>query len=156
MAYASVRTDNMSGTTLGKNLVSLKYSADIENGCVLAVGGYESAAREVRVASAPGAETPLGELALIASEEVVKSKKANGLNDFINEQGSILRGYRFVKGDIFSVTKEAFASGGGTAAVGQVASIKNAVKMTLATAGVGTTIGSVVHIEGKWIAIEVA
>ena len=46
MAYACVRTDNMSGTTIGKDLVSLKYfdgedkEAAIENGSVVLVGAY--------------------------------------------------------------------------------------------------------------------
>jgi len=145
----------MSGTILGKNLVSLRYGADIEDGCVLEIGDYEAGAREVRTAAQPGAATPLNKLALIASEEVDKTKKYNGLSDFINEKGSTMRGYRFVSGDIFSVTKEAFAVGGNTSAVGQIAFISNAVKMSLGASATGTTIGKVVLIEGDWVVIEV-
>jgi len=155
MAKAMVRTDNMSGTTLGKDLVSLRYSADIENGNVLAVGDYEGTHREVRAATAPGASTPLTRLALVASEEVMKRQSKDGLGDFINEAGSIIRGYKFTPGDIFSVTKEALAAGSATPAVGLTACIQSSTKMTLAAVAVGTTIGVVTQIENEWIVIEV-
>ena len=58
MAYACVRTDNMSGTVNGKDLVSLKFmvgetEAPVENGNVVLVGDHLEGEREVRKATAP-------------------------------------------------------------------------------------------------------
>jgi len=160
MAFACVRTDNLSGTVHGKDLFSLRYSADIENGNILAVGAHEPGEREIRAAAAPGEDTPLSSLALVASEEFMKESKAatDFLSDFINKAGSIIRGYRLVPGDIFSVTKEAFASGGDTAAVGQVAFVDSSTKMSLAATAAtdSVTIGKVILLEKEWIVIEVA
>lgn len=153
--YACVRTDNMSGTTLGKNLVSVKFDGQIENGNIVVIGSLVSGEREVRTATTPAANSALRDLALIAAPEVVKDKKYNSLAEFVNQKGDIVRAYRLVSGDIFSVTAEALA---GTAAVGSVIEAQAATKMkavdTLTTGS--TKIGTVIAIEGEWIVIEVA
>lgn len=41
--YACVRTDNMSGTVEGKNLVSLKYNGDIELDSIRRIKAFEKA-----------------------------------------------------------------------------------------------------------------
>lgn len=108
--YACVRTDNMSGTVEGKDLVSLKYAGDIENGCVVAVGGLVAGEREVRTATAPAKDAKLEDLALIATPEVIKDKKYYSIANFINENGNLCRGYRFTTKGCFSLTKEGFAA----------------------------------------------
>ena len=153
--YACVRTDNMSGTTLGKNLVSVKFDGEIENGNIVVIGSLVSGEREVRTATTPAANSALRDLALIAAPEVVKDKKYNSLAEFINQKGDIVRAYRLVSGDIFSVTAEALA---GTAVVGSVIEAQAATKMKAVeslTTG-STKIGTVLAIEGEWIGIEVA
>lgn len=153
--YACVRTDNMSGTTLGKNLVSVKFDGEIENGNIVVIGSLVSGEREVRTATTPAANSALRDLALIAAPEVVKDKKYNSLAEFINQKGDIVRAYRLVSGDIFSVTAEALA---GTAAVGSVIEAQASTKMkAVETLTQGSTkIGTVIAIEGEWIVIEVA
>lgn len=164
MAYGCVRTDNMSGTTLGKNLVSLKYQeggvdAAIENGNIVVVGALIEGEREVRVATAPEATSPIGKLALVASEEVVKSKKQNTLDEFKNEAGDIIRGYRLVSKDIFSVTAEALHIAEGVVpAVGYAVEVSTGTKMSVvesATEG-STQIGTIIEIADGWYVIEVA
>lgn len=162
MAYACVRTDNMSGTVNGQDLVSVKFYngtdvAPIENGNVVLVGDYIEGEREVRKATAPAANSDIYKCALIASEEVVKTKSHNNLDEFRNEAGDISRGYRFTKNSIFSVTKEAFASGASLekgAIVELTATTKfNAVKTATAST---SKVGTIVLIEGEWYVIEVA
>jgi len=56
--YAVIRTDNMSGTEHGYDLVSGKYVVSnaetaIENGCVVVVGALLTNEREVRSLSTP-------------------------------------------------------------------------------------------------------
>lgn len=159
-SYARVRTDNMSGTDVSKDLVSLKYKASgafaaIENGNVVVVGDLLDGEREVREASTPASNTALSAIALVASEEVVKEKKYHTLADFRNEAGSIIRGYRLNHGDIFSVTKEALT---GTAAKNSVVELQAGTKLkVVATATTSTTtVGKVIALEGDWIVIEVA
>lgn len=158
--HAYVRTDNMSGTTIGKDLASAKFyigdaEAEIENGNIVTLGDYIEGERELRKATAPTTTTKLRDLYLVATPEVVKNKNYFGLGDFINEAGSAIRCYRLTSGDIFSVSKEALS---GNAAVKSFVVAQADTKMLVAATeseGV-TTIGKIVAIEGDYIVIEVA
>lgn len=158
--YAYVRTDNMSGTTLGKDLASAKYYESeaekaIENGHIVTLGDYLSGERELRKATAPTATTKLRDLYLVASPEVVKDKTYYGLGDFINEAGSAIRCYRLTPGDVFSVTANALD---GEAAVGSYVVAQASTKMSVAASAEGqaTVIGKIMAIENEYIVIEVA
>ena len=158
--YAYVRTDNMSGTTVAKDLASAKFYASeteaaIDNGNVVTIEGYITGEREVRKAVAPTAATKLRDLYLVASPEVVKDKDYYGLGDFVNEAGSIIRCYRLTSGDIFSVTKEALD---GTANVGNIVEAQAGTKMKVVASATAstTTIGKVMALEDEYIVIEVA
>lgn len=161
--YACVRTDNMSGTVIGRDLVSLKYKVNdadtaIENGNIVVIGELLSGEREVRKATTPTAASKLATLALVASEEVVKDKDYNGLADFCNGAGDIIRGYRLNSKDIFSVTKEALdIASGYTVKVGDVVEAAAGTKMkVVATLTASSTqIGNIIAIEGDWYVIEV-
>lgn len=162
MAYACVRTDNMSGTIMGKDLVSAKYyvgetETAIENGNVVVVGGYLDGEREVRKATAPTAGSKLADCALVASPEVVKSKTRHNLDDFINEAGDPIRCYRLVEPkQIFSITKAAFVDGV-TPAVGYTVELTEGTKFNaVETASGATVVGTVIAVEGEWYVIEVA
>jgi hypothetical protein len=157
--HAQVRTDNMSGTIYGNDLVTLRYSGDIDNGNVLAIGTLEAGQREVRTASIPGVATPIADLALVASEEVDKEKSMNSLSEFYNKEGVLIRGYRLRPG-IFSITEEALATGSVAATVGVDAMISSNTKIKLGTyvaadPAATTLIGKVIAIEGQWIVIEI-
>lgn len=156
--YACVRTDNMSGTVEGKNLVSLKYNGEIENGSVVAVGDYVDGEREVRIATAPAKDAKVRDLALIATPEVIKDKTYHSIANFINEEGSICRGYRLTSGDIFSVTKEAFASGASLKQGSIVELVDNEVKLNAVDSATDSTtaVGKIVLVEDEWYVIEVA
>lgn len=155
--YAIVRTDNMSGTYVGKDLVSLRADKDIENGSVVSVGALEEGEREVRAMADMTAASKVSELALIAGVEVVKDKKYNTLSEFINEEGDIVRGYRLVSKDIFSVTAEAFKEGA-KLAVGSIVECAAGRKMNAVASATAstTTIGKIIAIEGEYYVIEVA
>lgn len=157
MAYACVRTDNMSGTHQGKDLVTLRYTEDVENGNVLAIGALEAGEREVRSASAPAAKAELREVALVATPEVVKDKDNYALSDFINKKGELIRGYRFASKDVFSITKEAFAEGA-TLEVGANVCLNGSTKLTASEEASedATKVGTIIAIEGAWYVIEVA
>ena len=161
MTYACVRTDNMSGTVNGKDLVSVKYfegenEAAIENGCVVLVGEYLEGQREVRKATAPAANSKLADVALIANEEVVKTKSHNTLDEYVNEAGAIVRGYRLAEPkQMFSVTKEAFATSA-TPAKGAVVELMKGNKLNAAVSATegSTVVGKIVAVEGVWFVIE--
>lgn len=158
--YAYVRTDNMSGTTVAKDLASAKFyngsaEADIENGNVVTLGAYLDGERELRRATAPAANTKLRDLYLVATPEVVKDKTYYGLGEFINKKGEAIRCYRLTSGDIFSVSKEALA---GTPAVGSLVEAQASTKLKVVAAATSgsTTVGKIMAIEGDYIVIEVA
>ena len=161
MAYAKVRTDNLTGTVFGGDLVSVKYQPSskdtaIENGNFVKVGALISGEREVHTGSSPAANTALSDIVLIASSEVDKTVSSNTLGEFENKAGDILRGYKLVRG-YFSVTAEALDAAAAIA-VGDIvelqAGTKGKVVKTL-TEG-STKDGTVEPIEGDWIVIKIA
>ena len=113
MAYTVVRTDRMAGTDQRADLRSLRvYKNDefveVENGVVVSLGALEEGKREVYKA-----EVGLKEGAtqvLVASVEEFGCVCNNNPHDYINAKGHICRGYVLRQGDMFGVTKEAFAA----------------------------------------------
>lgn len=158
--YARVRTDNMSGTQVGKDLVSAMYyvsekATEIENGNVVTIGGLIEGEREIRKATTPTSDTALRDLALVASPEVIKNKNYYGLGEYINKAGSAIRCYRLTPGSIFSVTAEALEGSG--IEVGYVVEAMAGTKMSVVNSATGATkIGTVIAIEDDWYVIEVA
>jgi len=158
--HGVVRTDNMAGTDVRADLVSIEYlgangqtETAIDNGCVLKVGplkgdatnGYE---REIYVGSAPAANTNRDEVVLVCSPEVMYDERLRSLADFYNEAGQPCRGYRFHRGGIFSVTKEVL-DGVATPAIGNIVELKAGIKMNVvasATSG-STVIGEIIAID---------
>jgi hypothetical protein len=156
--YTVIRTDRVSGTREDKNLLSLKYAGEIENGSVVAVGAYIDGEREIRAATAPAKGAALNTLAIVATPEVVKNKDIYLLSDYTNDADTVLRAYRLTSKDEFGLTKEGFASGS-VLAVGSIvelvdASTKLAAKASATSAT--TTIGKIVEISGGFYTFEVA
>lgn len=158
--HGVVRTDNMHGTDVRAELVSIQYlgadgatPTDIDNGNVLKVGALRGDAtkgfdREVYVGVEPAANDALKDVVLIASPEVMYDERIRGLKNFFNEAGKICRGYHLHQGDIFSVTKEAL-DGKATPAVNDIVELKAGVKLNVAasaTAG-STQVGKIIAID---------
>lgn len=162
MAYAKFRSDNMSGTTLGKDLVAVKYrvsGADtaIENGHFVVVGDYISGEQDVRVATTPTASTALSKIAVIGAPEVDKTASYNTADEFINAAGVAARAYRLVTNDQFAVTADALDAQA-TIEVGNIVELQASTKAKVvktATSG-STTIGRVIDVEDEFVVIEVA
>lgn len=155
MAYGVVRTDNMVGTDVRAQLVSIKYmGADgqtataIENGNVLKVGALMDGEREIFVGGAVAADDSLDDVVLVASPEVMYDEHKHNLDEYINEAGKPCRGYRFHKGQIFSVTKEAL-SGAASPAVGNVVELAAGTKMNVAASATSgsTAVGKIIAID---------
>lgn len=156
MNYAVVRTDNLTGTDVRSQLVSIRYmGADgktptaIENGNVLKVGRLIEGEREIRIGSAPTAKDSLDEIVLIATPELLYDERLKALDDFRNEaDGKPARGYRLHNGDNFSVTKGAL-DGKDEPAVGDIVELKAGTKLNVAaslTSG-STQVGVVTEIQ---------
>ena len=153
--YGVVRTDNMTGTDVRSELVSVKYmgagkntATEIENGNVLKASELADGEREVFIGENVAKDTPIGEIALIAAPEVPYDERLRNLDEFINPAGKACRGYRLHSGDIFSVTKEALA-GVSTPAKGNVVELAAGTKLNVAasaTAG-STTVGKIIDVE---------
>lgn len=109
--HVMFRSDAMAGTTLGQYLVSLRADADIDNGMLVAVGTLEEGQREVKAMAPITAETKLGAIAILGSEEVDKAKSFDTVGEFTNKKGTIARGYILHDGGAYSVTAEAFEGG---------------------------------------------
>ena len=111
--YAIVRLDNMSATTDGSKLVSARYHngtayATVQNGSILKLDSLISGEKEVWKVIAPTANDTLGKLILVTTPEVMYDATKVNLDEFTNAAGANIRGHVIQKGDIFSVTVEAF------------------------------------------------
>lgn len=153
--HAVVRTDNMYGTTVGAALVSIKYMGsdgntptEIDNGNVLKVGTLMDGEREVRVGAAPTAGDKITDIVLVAAPEVMYDERLKNLDDFYNEAGKIIRGYRLHSGDIFSVTKEALA-GKTDIAKDDVVELTAGTKLNVAASATkdSTVVGKIIAID---------
>lgn len=117
MAYTVIRTDLMSGTNQPADLVSLRFyngedkPAEVENGVIAKLEGYEDGQREVMKAVAASADDDLNDCAIVAGVEVMYDERKKNLDEFINEAGKATRGYIPRSRNIFSVTKEGFVDG---------------------------------------------
>lgn len=109
--HAMFRSDAMAGTTLGQYLVSLRVATEIDNGMLVAVGALEDGQREVKAMAAITADTKVGAIAVIGSEEVDKEKTFDTVGGFTNKAGTIARGYILHDNGAYSVTAEAFEGG---------------------------------------------
>ena len=117
MSFAVIRTDLMSGTKQPADLVSLRFYnaegkvAEVENGVIVKLEGYEEGEREVMKAVAAEAGADLNECAIVAGVEVMYDERKKNLDEYINEAGKAVRGYIPRSRNIFSVTKEGFVGG---------------------------------------------
>lgn len=154
--YGVVRTDNMTGTDVRSELVSVKYmgtdkqtATEIENGSVLKASELMDGEREVFIGEQVAKDTPIRELALVAAPEVPYDERLRNLDEFINEAGKSCRGYRLHSGDIFSLTKEAL-TGLASPKKGNVVELADkATKLTVVASATAstTTIGKIIDVE---------
>lgn len=149
--YSVVRTDNMMGTDVSTYLDSVRYfddndeAAAIENGHIVKVGALLNGERELHKATAPAADTPVKELGLVATPEVMYDERMKNLDEFINEAGTNVRIYYLHTGDEFSVSAEG-VDAAAEVAVGNVVQLQaNDTKLKIAASGNG--IGKVIAIE---------
>lgn len=155
MSYGVVRTDLMYGTDVSAGLVSVKYLGGdgstptaIENGNVLKLKELVSGEREIYVGGAVAANDAITDVVLVAAPEVAYDERIRNLDQYINEAGKIVRGYRFHKGDVFSVTKDAL-DGKETPAVNDIVEFKAGTKLNVANPATGdsTVLGKIIAVE---------
>ena len=144
MAYTVFRSDLMHGTDSGVDLVSVRvYDASdepiaVENGAIVELKEYEDGEREVWKGVLATASSKLSDCVVIGSEEVFYDERKKNLDEYINDAGSICRGYILRSRNMFSVTKEGFV--GGTApAKGDAVGIGADGKINASGSGLGTT-----------------
>lgn len=117
MSYTVIRTDLMSGTKDPADLVSLRFydadgkQAEVENGTIVKLQGYEDGEREVMKAIAAAAGDSLNDCAIVAGVEVMYDERKKNLDEYVNEAGKAVRGYIPRSRNVFSVTKEGFVNG---------------------------------------------
>lgn len=146
--YCVIRTDLMAGTKNPDQLVSLRYYnaedkvAEVENGVIVELKGYEDGQREVMKAVAATDASDMADCAVIAAPEVMYDERKKNLDEFINEAGKAVRGYRLPDRNMFALTAEGFANKTAPALNGKVGIGANG-KLDAAKTG----FGECVHIE---------
>ena len=161
MAYAVIRTDLMSGTKQPADLVSLRFydaegnKAEVENGVIVELQGYEDGEREVMKAVAASAGADLNECAIVAGVEVMYDERKKNLDEYINEAGKAVRGYIPRSRNVFSVTKEGFV-GGTVPTKGAEVGIGEGGKIDAAGSGLGVCVDIDVAGRYTYYAIKIA
>lgn len=144
-------------------VVSLEYHdgtkyAEIDNGRVLKLEALMDGSREIYKAVAPAANTPIDQIAFVASPELMYDEHKVNLDEFYNEEGTPARGYVLNRGSVISITEDGID---GTAAVGSVIELQAGLKLkAVATATASaTTIGRVIALDTvgtyKYVVIRV-
>ena len=151
--YGVVRLDNMSGTTDGTLLRSVRFydgnkEAAIKNGRVVLIGDLLDGQREVRKATAPAATSPLNHIGLVAAPELMYDERKRNLTEFINEAGENVRVYIPHVRDIFSVTAEALDAAAAIAK-GNLVELQAGTKLKVVATATdkSTQVGKIVDIE---------
>lgn len=151
MSYSVIRTDNMAGTDVRAKLVSVKYVADdavteIENGRVVKLDGLMEGQRETFKAVDVAANTPLHEVYIVASPEVMYDERKRSLDEFINETYKPARAYAMVHGQMFGLTADAFE---GTPAKDAIVELAAGIKLKAVSSATSnsTTIGKIIAVE---------
>lgn len=153
MAYTVFRSDLLSGTDVASDLVSCRvYDGSdneiaVENGTIVELKGYEDGEREVMKAVLATASSKLSDCAIIGTEEVMYDERKKNLDEFINEAGSVCRGYIPRSRNMFSVTKDGFV-GGAVAAKGTEVGIGANGKIDASGTGLGTIMA--VEVAGRY------
>lgn len=150
--HAVYNSDNVSATTDGSLIVSMKYMGSgsaataIDNGNIVLVGELMAGEKQIHKATTPAANSPRAQLAIVTTVEEDKKavlKSDTNLEKYTNEAGKTLRGFRFHTGDTFSVSAEALD---GTPKKGDAVEVQAGTKMKVVktTTAASTQIGKIV------------
>lgn len=150
--YAVVNTDLMSATDVRSGMRSFRYGSidpatkeftgkEIENASIVALDSLIDPNQDLWLAVDPTASTPLEDLVLVATPEIMYDERLKNLNQFINEPDTNCTGMLLHKNDIFSATVEAFDA---EPKVGDKITVQAGTKMKVG--GTGTQIGVVTDI----------
>ena len=155
--HAVIRTDDMFGTDNRVGIYSVKYfvednsdmvPTDIDNGHIVKVNHLLEGERELYEAVDAAANTPIEDLMIIATPELIYDERLRSLDDFYNKAGVPARAYAFHSHQKFSVTKDAL-DGKASPAVGDIVEAKAGTKMNVAASPTSDTtqIGQIAAIE---------
>lgn len=148
--YAIINTELVTGTDVRSQLRSVRYGTvsgtdftpkEIQNGSVVTF--TDEIEPDLYMAVDPKANTPLKDIVILATPEIMYDERKRNLNEFINEAGDNATGFIPNVNDIFSMTAEGFD---GTPKVGNIVEVQAGTKMKTATAATAnsTQIGKII------------
>ena len=143
MANAIIRLDNVSATHDGSLLKSVKLTAPLQNGSVVEIGGLVAGEREIHSTSTPKATSTY--FGILCTPELMYDEKKQ-MDEFINGVDKPARAFIPTKGDIFSVTKEAFNTTPKVNDAVELAAANTMKVVSPATSG-STQIGKIIEID---------
>lgn len=154
MAYTVFRSDLLSGTSQGADLISARvYDTDettpiaVENGTIIEIKELEEGQREIYKAVLATSSSKLSDCAVVGTPEVFYDERQKNLDEFINEAGTAVRGYILRSRNMFSETKEGFV-GGTVPEKGDEVGIGANGKLDAAGTGFGTCVA--IEVAGRY------
>jgi len=159
MAYAIFNSDLMTAITDASKHVFFKITGTgVQNGNVVKIDSLVSGERNVYTYATPEANTPLTSVAILTTPELMSDERKKNLNEFINEVGTVARGFMFEKGDVFSVTVDGLT--GTDIAAGDIVELDASTKLKVVAKATGLTsgstkVGTVIEVVGDVVRIRV-
>lgn len=140
--HAIVNTDLMAATDVRSGMRSFRFGTydatkdvltgeDIDNGNLVKLTRILDANQDLWVAEKPAANTPLSELVLVTTPEIMYDEREDRLEDFYNEADKNATGMRLEIGSIFGATLPAWD---GTPAAGKFCVAMAGTKLKVADA----------------------
>lgn len=154
--YCVFRSDLLSGTDVAADLVSVKvFDTDdkeiaVENGTIVKLMGYLEGEREVMKAVPAASGDDISECAIIGTPEVLYDERKKNLNEFINEAGTIARGYIPRSRNMYSVTAPGFVEEKVPTAVGATSTVGIGANGKLDTAATGWGTVEAIETAGRY------
>lgn len=143
MANAIIRLDNVSATHDGSLLKSVKLTTPLQNGSVVEIGGLVAGEREIHSTDTPKATSTY--FGILCTPELMYDEKKQ-MDEFINGVDKPARAFIPTKGDIFSVTKEAFNTTPKVNDAVELAAANTMKVVSPATSG-STQVGKIIEID---------
>lgn len=141
---------------VGTKRVAILIDEDMDNGCVVKLKGLKDGEMNLYEVEPVAKDTPLDEVFLVASPEVMKDERLNkSLDDFYNIQGTTGNAERLIKGNIFGLTAEAFA---GTPQAGKLVELeagKRQLKVVDQATASTTTVGKIIDFKRGYYGVQI-
>lgn len=154
--HAIVERQLVDSEWVGSKRVGIYFDKEMDNGGVVKLKGLKDGERNIYEIEDVAANTPLDDVYLVASPEVMADERLkHSLDDFVNLKGTVGNADKLVKGNIYGLTAEAFD---GTPEVGYTVELQAGRKLKAVQTPTGasvTAIGKIIDFARGYYGVQI-